>query len=261
MSSEQSGEGTSRYVSIAITVVVLAVVVFLGFAVLEGIGDMEECNSELNNRAEEVYGEEYQIVSSDECWDYCVLTATTREQQKEDILHTLKRRGGYVSETALRRSTAGSVEKPLSELTEAGLVERRSGDGLDMTDDFRYVGDDDVEPLPDSVVENRVRKRLYVTGASMDSAAIADDLPVGEARVETALHQLEQQGLVDRGYVSTGFFSQQQWKDTRIGTLPDGRFHQYGTLLPVLAVVMAAVILIGFIQRIRDTPQSKSDPS
>lgn len=249
-------------VSISITLAIILVAGAVGALVLGEVGEqLDERNEGLHNRAESVYGDDYRIVSSDECYDICVNTATTTEQQKEDILYVLKRRGGYVSGSELMRSMVGTSldDEALQGLVESGVVKKRHQGGWFGETYYKYTGElEAVKPLSDAEVRERALRRLYVTGTSMGADAIANDLPVGTPRVKTALRTLQAEGKVDDGYVSTGFIGSHKWIDTRHGTLPDGRFHQFGKILPVLIVVMVGVVGIGIIQRCRKNGATKA---
>jgi hypothetical protein len=252
---------TDRF-GIGITIGVILIAGVVGVLTLGEVGDqLDERDEELHDRAKTVYGDDYRIVESDECWDLCVNTATTARQQKEDILYVLKRRGGYVSGSELMRSMVGNSlsDEPLHELVKSGVVEKRHDGGWVGETHYKYTGKiEAMEPLPDEEVRNRVHRRLYVTGTSMGADAIANDLPVGKERVKTALQTLEAEGKVDDGYVSTGLFSSHRWIDSRHGTLPDSRFHQYGEVLPAVFVVMSGVVVIGIIQRFRTNAETQA---
>lgn len=243
-------------VSVVFTIGVLLVAGIVGAVVIGEFGDqLDERNEELHHRAEAVYGEDYRIVESEACWDYCATTATTRQQQKEDVLYTLKRNRGWISETRLEKSAPGrDLDDILNELAEADDVEHRSGDGWGETDQYRYTGDADMpERLSDDRVRQRVSQRLFLLGGSMTTEQIADDLPVTTTRVEIALQTLMDDGAVDDGYVSQGmvFFASHQYIDARHGTLPDSVIAQYQPITVPLGVILLAVVLIGIIQRYR----------
>jgi len=240
---------------IGITISVMLIAGVVGGLTLGEVGDrLDERGEELHNRAEAAYGDDYRIVVSDECWDICANTATTTEQQKEDILYVLKRRGGYVSESELMHSMVGNSlsDEALHELVNSDAVKKRHGGAFGETH-YKYSSDIEApKPLSDKEVRDRVHRRLYVTGTSMSADAIANDLPVGKERVETALQTLQAEGKVDDGYVSTGFIGSHKWIDIRHGTLPDGRIHQYGEVLSALLLTLVGVMVIAINQRLRN---------
>jgi|GEM_PF-3313802 len=194
----------------------------------------------LDDRAEEVYGDEYKNISSWSCYELCVGTVTTEKQQINDIIYTLNRREGYVSEgEVVTNAPAGSLaELPMDGLIESGVVEKRVGDGRAATQYFKYTGDRGAPSEPTNAqVRERVRRRLYLTSTSMKAKPIAQNLSVGVDRVQGALQKLESDGKVDSGYDRYGIFDSYEWVDTRHGTLPDSHIRVLGPMLPVLTIV------------------------
>lgn len=250
-------------VSLAVTLAVLLTAGIVGALTLDEVGDqLGERNEELHDRADAVYGEDYRIVQSEACWDYCASTGTTAEQQKADVLYTLKRNRGWLSETRLEKSVTGQELKGvLAALAARDDVEHRTGDGLGATDQYRYTGDAGLpDRLSDETVRDRVHRRLFLLGGSMTTQQIADDLPVTTARVEVALQTLMADGEVDDGYVGLGptFWPSHQYIDTRHGTLPDGFLARYQPLTVPLGLVLLATIIIGLIQRLRQADDGQA---
>jgi hypothetical protein len=246
--------------SAAVTAIVILVVFGVGFAAYQSAGGKHLRDQAPHDRAESVYGEDYKIVDSGECWDYCVMTATTTEQQVADIRYTLIRADTWVSGYTLMQSTPGDqVDRGvLEKVAAAPDIETHSGDGwLDIQTEYRYTGEATAEPLSDATVRERVHRRLFLTGASMGVDAIASDLPVGQQRVEYALHSLAADGAVDSGYVTTRhtFFAGYQWIDTRHGRLPDGRFHQFQGIFLSILLVLTAVIIVWLLKLYRTAPK------
>lgn len=246
----------------ATALVLVLVVVSMGVASGDGGGGdffAEERPDGLDKRAGEVYGGGYKNISSWSCYELCVSTATTEEQQIRDIIHTLSRHEGYVSEGEIvTNAPAASLDElPMGTLVESGVVEKRTADDWPNIPHFKYTGGQEPPSnVTDSQVRKRVLRRLYLSSTSMKAKEIARNLPVGVDRVKTALRTLESDERVDSGYDPSKFSGSREWIDTRHGTLPDSRFHLIGTTgLWVLSAV--GVFGYGFFRR-RQNPASES---
>lgn len=239
----------------AITVVVLIIVLVVGGMTMGAIGGkIEERNNALENRAQAVYGDEYVIVASDDCYDYCATTATTTEYRRQAILIQADRNHGWVSKFELSQAVEGhSVEYRADQLVEEGLLERRKSAAVGY--EYRYIGPEGAyeDGLSDSELQQLIRNQLYVSGAWMSFDEIHDSVPAVEWRVRKALAELEEKGEIQTGTESESAFipmGHTAYAHESVDHPPAGS-NNMGTLFLVTLVVAAVAFVIGRVRLYR----------
>jgi hypothetical protein len=245
---------------VIITLVVAVIASTVGLAVFGAVGeDIDIANSwaddELGNRAEETYGDDYEIVSSAACWDYCTPTAVRPSNQQVALLIEADRSVGWVSSYELSRGVPGTdVEPAASSLVEADLLEKR--DAGFMGTEYRYDRPDGIheDGLTDAQLRKWIADQLYLTDAWLTFDEVASSVPAVEWRVRKALHDLHRLNKIQTGeesvfqVVPAGGTT--VYADSAVDHSPPGPPGLAGLIEPLLFVILA-VIVVGVVQRFR----------
>jgi len=248
-----------------ITVVVLAIVLIVGAAAMGSISNgIEERHAARDTRADDVYGDDYEIVTSDDCYETCASTATTSEIQKRSILIMADRQVGWASAITLGQAVPGSdAEETADQLVEEGLLEKRQSDGLLGVPEYRYVGSEGryENGLSDNELRQLVREQLYVTGTWMSEDEIVSSVPAAKWRVRQTLADLQEDGVVKTGTESESTFlpfgGHTAYAHTSVDHPPAGSTSTFDLFIVAL-IVAGVAILIGFVQRWRNGPKESS---
>lgn len=252
---EKTGVSASGAV---MTLTVLVIVLVVGGVTMDSISDgLQERHDALESRGQEVYGDDYQIVTSDDCYETCASTATTAEIRKQAVLIEADRHIGWTSDITLGQAVAGpSVEDTADRLVEEGLLEKRESNGLLGMVEYRYVGPEGEyeDGLSDEQLRQLLRQRLYVTGTWMSMDEIVSSVPAVEWRVREALADLQESGTVKTGTESESSFipfgGHTAYAHTSVDHPPAGSSSTFDLFLVALFVAVVATV-IGFVQRWR----------
>lgn len=194
----------TRVSNVALTLIVIVVAMTVGWAMINAGAAVQEQQNEINDRGQEVYGEEYVTVSSDNCYDYCSATADSPSIRERSLLIAADRRQGWVSLFTLSEAVPGnSPEDTADRLVEKGLLEKRET-GLLERKEYRYVGPEGKyeEGFTYGELEKRIKHQLYVSGSWMTLDEIMTSVPAARWRVEKALVTLDMKGVVKTGIES-----------------------------------------------------------
>lgn len=250
---------------VALTLTVLVIVLVVGGITMGSISyGVEERHEALETRADEVYGDDYEIVSSDDCYETCAPTATTSEIQKRSILIMADRQVGWASATTLGQAVPGfDAEETADQLVEGGLLEKRQSDGLLGVPEYRYVGSEGKyeNGLSDNELRQLVREQLYVTGTWVSEDEVVSSVPAAKWRVRQTLADLQEDGVVKSGTESESTFlpfgGHTAYAHTSVDHPPAGSTSAFDLFIVAL-IVGGVAILIGFVQRWRNGPKESS---
>jgi len=251
-----SGRPSFDTKGVAITLVVLVIIATVGTVVIGAVNeDLGVANNELEYRAQETYGENYKIVASGACADYCASTAVRPSNQLVAVLIEADRSVGWVSSYELSRGVPGTdVEPATSRLVDAGVLEER--DNGWMRTEYRYTGPDGIheDGLTDAELETWVENQLYLTDAWLTFDEVANSVPAVDWRVRQALADLQQNGEVQTGEESMFQLlpvgGTTVYAHENVDHSPPGPPGAAGLIEPLLFVILA-VVVVGVIQRFR----------
>lgn len=242
-------------IGVLMVLVVLVTVALVGGAVMDGLSLRQDA---LHDRAQERFGQNYTITTSDICGEICVSTAVSTERQRRAIRIATDRRHGWVSDYEVGRSVPG-FEAHLSAADTPDDVAVRSDDNglLFPTDrEYRYTGPDGryEAGLSDAELRQWIRDRLYVTHTWYTASALANGLPATEARVAAELDRLAKTPSVQQGD-SQGWHepfgsSRTVYAHASVSS-PSSVYGNSGAapLLPVVVVVAIGVVVLFTIRR------------
>lgn len=248
-----SGEGDSGPSTASralIMVIVFAVIVLVGAAVVSGeVGQYQERMNNLEDRAVEVYGEDAEVVASDNCYETCASTATTSEIRRHSALIAADRKTGWFTAFELGKAVAGPDGDDVAKrLVEAGYLEKRQGNGILPVTEYRYVGPEGKyeDGLSDAALRELIRDRLYVSGAWTSVDEIVASVPAAEWRVREGLADLRERGVIKRGTESEtmlGLGGHTAYAHRSVDHQPAGATDTMDLAIVALVIVVAVFLL------------------
>jgi predicted transcriptional regulator len=244
----------SDWKGVAITLVVASIVAVLG-AQMVGLGDqLQERQTEIKTHGAEVYHNQTIVVSSDDCYETCGMTADSINRRQRAILITLDQREVWVSGYTLGESVPGhSVDQAMQSLIANGVVERRN---QTIRTEYRYVGPDDTysNGLSDAELRQWVADQLYAYQSWYTMDELASSFPASESRVASAVHELKSNGTVQQAQEGEGgiivthhtAYAHQSVDEKPYQGGPTGT-----GMIGVFVVIVLATLVIGVVQRFR----------
>lgn len=257
--------------AVVITLVVIAAIAFVGVAVVGEIDDEVDMTRDgdkaLHQRADQRYGDDYTIVSSDVCWDYCAPTAADQQRRERTVLLVADNADAWVSEFTLAKSVSGmSAGQTADRLVGRGLLEKRDR-GFLHPQEYRYVGPDGKYEgrVTDAELRTRIDDQLYVFQGWLYGGEIARSVPASETRVEGVLQRMAADGEIEAATEDRrAWFPWERgptvYADQSV-SVPPNRHEGMFDLTGVVLLVLIAAVIIGLLQTLRTRGGDEVEPT
>lgn len=247
-------EESTNWSGIAVFVVVLVITAVIGGVVIDEVGtQLDTATQETIDEGTAVYGNDTIVVSSDDCYDYCAQTTDSMDRRQRALLITLDEREVWTGEFTLAASVPGhSIDSAMEPLIEEGIVIERDAT---IGKEYRYVGPDGkyAENFSQGDLEVWVADQLDAYNGWYTLDELASSMPADETAVAAALDDLKADGVVKAGREGEGNWIVTYHTAYAHHTVEEEPYTgpAYYGLGGVVAVVLAAVLVIGVVQRFR----------
>ena len=245
---------------IAITLVVLLIVITIGATIYTSIDDqLAHAQQETIDQGTAVYGNETVVVSSDDCYETCAVTTDSMDRRQRAILITLDEREVWTSEFKLAESVPGhAVDNAIKPLVEQGVVIER--DKL-IGKEYRYVGPDGkyASDFSQAELQMWIADQLDAYNGWYSLNELTSSMPADKTAVAKAIGELKAEGVVQQAREGEGNWIVTYHTAYAHHTVEEQPYtgQGYHGLLGPLAVVLIAVLVIGVIQRFRNSGESE----
>lgn len=251
-------EDGRNWTGIAVFVVVLIITVTIGGVVIDEVGtQLQNTQQETIDHGTEVYGNETIVVSSDDCYDYCAQTTDSMDRRQRALLITLDEREVWTGEFKLTQSVPGhSIDSSMAPLIEEGIVIQRDAT---IGKEYRYVGPDGkyADSFSQDELQIWIADQLNAYNGWYTLDELASSMPASETEVAAAVEDLKANRTVKQAREGEGNWIVTYHTAYAHHTVDEEPYTGpgYHGLVSVVVVVLIAVLLIGVIQRFRNSDE------